>query len=86
MAPRKPRNTWLYELKDGHEIVYYGISNGPGDRLIEHSNSDKQFTHMNVKGVALTRDSAEQRETAEIRRYQRQHAGMPPKYNIRKTY
>ena len=85
MAQQNPRNTWLYELKDGNEIVYYGISNGPDDRLIEHSNSNKQFTHMNVKSVALTRSSAERRETEEIQRYQRQHGGRAPKYNIRKT-
>jgi len=23
---KKARNTWIYELKDGHEIVYFAIS------------------------------------------------------------
>ena len=83
---RKPRDTWLYELKDGNEIVYYGISNNPDTRAIGHANSRKAFTHLNVISVALTRESAERREGQEIRRYQRQQGGRPPKYNIAKTY
>ena len=31
----KDRNTWLYELKDGKEIVYFGISNDPDRREIQ---------------------------------------------------
>lgn len=80
------RDTWLYELRDGHEIVYYGLSNNPDRREIQQINSGKRFTHMNVISVALTRGSAEYREGEEIRRYQRQHGGNPPKYNNRKTY
>lgn len=83
---RQKRNTYLYELKHGNEIVYYGISNGPDDRESEHIRSGKEFTHLNVKSVALTRESAEQRETQEIQRYQRQHGGKPPRYNERKTF
>lgn len=30
----KPRDTWLYELKDANEIVYYGISGDPDERAI----------------------------------------------------
>ena len=86
MANQNPRDTWLYELKDGNEIVYYGITNGPDDRMGEHVRSGKDFTHMNVKTVALTRVSAERRETQEIQRYQRQHGGKPPRYNRSKTY
>ena len=26
----EPRDCWLYELRDGNKIVYYGISNNPG--------------------------------------------------------
>jgi len=28
----KPRNKWLYELKDGNEIVQYGLTNDPDKR------------------------------------------------------
>ena len=31
----KPRNKWLYELKDGNEIVQYGLTNDPDRRAIE---------------------------------------------------
>ena len=86
MPKQRPRDTWVYELKDGHAIVYYGITNSPDDRLDEHSDSNKRFTHMNVKSVALTRESAEEREWDEIQRYQDQHGGRPPKYNKQKTY
>ena len=82
----KPRGTWLYELKNSNEIVQYGLTNNPDRRVIEHDNSGKKFTHMNIISVALTRDSAEEREEEEIQRYQRQHRGKPPRYNIAKTY
>lgn len=83
---QRPRDTWLYELKDSNEIVYYGITNNPDRRTIEQANSGKKFTHLNIISVALARESAEKRETEEIQRYQRQHGGRPPKYNIAKTY
>lgn len=83
---QRPRDTWLYELKDGNEIVDYGVTNNPDRRVIEQANSGKKFTHLNIISVALTRESAETRETKTIQRYQRQHGGRPPKYNIAKTY
>ena len=83
---QKPRDTWLYELKDGKEIVDYGITNKPDRRAIEQANSGKNFTHLNIISVALTRESALKRETQSIQRYQKQHGGRPPKYNIAKTY
>lgn len=82
----KPRDTWLYELKNHKRIVYIGISCDPDRRAIQHINAGKKFTHINVKSVALTAKSAERREKEEIQRYQRQHGGRPPKYNIAKTY
>jgi predicted GIY-YIG superfamily endonuclease len=85
-AMGKPRDTWLYELKDGNEIVYYGISGDPDVRAIQHANSGKKFTHVKVISMALTRESAERREKGEIQRYQRQHGGRAPKYNIAETY
>lgn len=80
------RDTWLYELRDANEIVQYGVSNDPDRRAIEHANSGKRFTHVRVTSVALTRESAGRREKQEIQRYQRQHGGKAPRYNIAKTY
>lgn len=82
----KLRDTWLYELRDGNEIVYYGISNNPESRAIQHANSGKKFTHVNIKSVALTKRSAEKREKEEIQRYQKQHGGKSSRYNIARTY
>ena len=82
---RRPRDTRVYELKEGNEIVYYGRTVSPDRRVIEHENAGKMFTHMNIITVALTHDSADRRETEYIRRYQRQHGGKPPKYNLQKT-
>jgi len=80
----EPRDCWLYELRDGHEIVYYGVSNDPDRREPEHAG--KRFTHMNIISVGLTRTSALVRELEEIQRYQYQHGGRPPKYNRSKAY
>ena len=80
------RDTWLYELKESRKTVYIGISNDPDRRLAEHERSGKKFTHMNITSVALTRESAEQREAEKIQKYQRQHGGAPPKHNHKKTY
>ncbi len=80
------RDTRVYELKDGKEVVKYGITNDPNRRAIENANAGLTFTHINIITVALTRDSAEKREKQEIQRYQRQHGGKPPKYNKQKTY
>lgn len=82
----QPRNNWLYVLRDGHRIVYYGITKDPDGRSVEHTNSRKRFTHMAVVSAGLTRISAEDREGYKIQRYQRQHCGRPPKYNHRKIY
>ena len=57
----KPRDTWLYELKNHKRIVYIGISCDPDRRAIQHINAGKKFTHINVKSVALTATSAERR-------------------------
>lgn len=82
----KKRDTYLYELKDGNTIVYYGISNGPDDRIEEHERSRKKFTHMRVIRGPMYRENAEKLETGYIQKYQQQHGGKPPKYNIYKTY
>lgn len=78
---KRKRDTWVYELKDGKEIVYYGITNNPDRRFIEHANSNKRFTHINIISVALTRESALIREKESIERYKRQHSGRSPRYN-----
>ena len=80
------RDTYIYELKDGHKIVYYGITKNPDERFILHTNSDKRFTLMRKIRGPMSHKRAEALETEYIQRYQRQHGGRPPRYNILKTY
>ena len=83
---KKKRDTYVYELKDGNTIVYYGISNGPLDRNDEHSRSRKRYTHMRVIRGPMYKENALKLEGDLIQRYQRQHGGIPPKYNKNKIY
>ena len=39
-----PRDTHRYVLREGREIVQFGITNGPLDREKEHLADDKRFT------------------------------------------
>ena len=82
----KERDTYLYELKDGNTIVYYGISTGPRDRVGEHGRSKKSFTHMRIIRGPMYRENAEALEYEYIQKYQEQHGGSPPKYNKAKIY
>lgn len=75
------RNTHRYVLRDGREIVQFGISNGCLDRVQEHLRSGKRFTTMAVVGPAVTRDSALDWERDRIENYQRGHDGKRPRYN-----
>jgi hypothetical protein len=77
----KARNTHRYILRDGSQIVQYGISNGPVDRAREHLTDGKRFTTMTVVGPAVTRDSALDWERDCIESYQRSHQGKRPRYN-----
>ena len=82
----KKRDTFVYELKDGRTIVYFGISNGPLDRETEHLSSNKKFTHMRVIRGPMFKENALKLEGMLIQRYQSQHNGRPPKYNKNKIY
>jgi hypothetical protein len=75
------RNTHRYVLRDGREIVQFGITNGPLDRAREHVGDGKRFTSMTVVGPAVTRDSALDWERGRIEGYARNHGGQKPRYN-----
>ena len=82
----KPKDTWLYELKDGNEVVFYGLTNNPDKVAVQRSNSGKRFTSLTVTSLAMTREAAEKWEARRIEAYQGQHGGRPPKYNVTKPY
>jgi hypothetical protein len=68
-------------LRDGREIVQFGITNGSVDRAQEHLRSGKRFTTMTVEGPAVTRDTALDWERNRIETYQANHGGRRPRYN-----
>jgi hypothetical protein len=86
MSRRAKRDTYIYELKDSHRIVYYGITNNPDQRLISHDNGRKRFTHMNIIRGPMSRLRAEDLEYDYIQNYQYNHGGRPPRYNKLKGY
>ncbi len=75
------RDTHRYVLRDGHQIVQFGITNGAVDRAQEHLRDRKRFTTMTVVGPAVTRDTALDWERGRIETYQQTHAGKRPRYN-----
>lgn len=79
----RERGHYRYELRRGHKIVYFGITNNPQRRVSQHDNSEKNFTHMNILGPAVTKETAEQWEKQKLEQYRRNHYGDNPKYNKR---
>lgn len=76
----KKRNYYRYQLKDGNEIKYIGITNDPDRRESEH-NSDKKFNKMDVVGPAVSKETAQQWEEDRLQTYRNGHEGQNPKYN-----
>jgi hypothetical protein len=77
----KPRDTFRYVLRDGREVVQYGISDHPEARAYSHEINGKRFTGMSVVGPAVTRESAQGWERDMIEAYERSHGGKKPRYN-----
>jgi hypothetical protein len=77
----KSRNTKRYILRDGRQIVQFGITNGPVDRAEEHLRNGTRFTSMTVVGPAVSRDAALDWERERIESCQESHGGRRPRYN-----
>lgn len=75
------RDTYKYELHDGHKTVYVGITNNPSRREAEHRADGKDFTRMNIIGRPSTIEGASKWEEERINTYKRHHGGERPKYN-----
>jgi hypothetical protein len=73
-----------YELKNGHEVVYRGITNDLARRGTEHSK-DKNFTSMKQVGRACSEQSARNWEQNSLETYRKNHGGENPKYNKTKN-
>ncbi len=68
-------------LRDGRDVVQYGISCDPEARGEEHLDGGKRFTSLTVVGPAVTRDTALDWERDRIETYRRSHQGRMPRYN-----
>jgi hypothetical protein len=77
----KPRDTYRYVLRDGRNVVQYGISDHPEVRAYAHELDGKQFTGISTVGPPVTRESAQDWERDMIEAYQRSHRGKKPRYN-----
>ena len=54
---RRKRDTYKYVLRDGRDIVQYGVSDDPEVRVNQHSGDNKRFTSMTIVGAAAARES-----------------------------
>ena len=79
---RAKRDSVNYTLRQGRNVVYYGVTNEPARRKAEHKNSGKRFTSM-ATGVKISRGTAQKRERKRIKRYRSGHGGRKPRYNRR---
>jgi len=77
----KRRDTYRYVLRDGREVVQYGISDHPEVRAYAHELDGKRFTGVSTVRPAVTRESAQDWERDMIEAYQRSHGGKKPRYN-----
>lgn len=75
------RDTHNYNLWDGHEKVYEGITDDPQRREREHQQEGMEFTRMGIHGPAVSRETALEREQEALDKYRKGHDGKAPKYN-----
>ncbi|MBC6414513.1 MAG: GIY-YIG nuclease family protein [Chromatiales bacterium] len=75
------RDTIVYELKKGNEIVYIGTTNDPERRKREHETEGKVFDSMNLVSGPVTEDEAKRIEKELLAEYRQRHNGKNPKYN-----
>ncbi len=79
--PMAKKDTYKYELHDGHKTVYVGTTINPERREAEHRASGKDFTRMTIIGRPSTSEGAGKWEEERIDTYKRNHGGERPKYN-----
>ncbi len=76
----RPRDTHRYILREGRDIVMYGITYDLDAREAEHQR-DHPRAVMTVDGPAVTREAALAWERMRIEQYCKAHGGRRPKYN-----
>jgi len=78
----RPRDTYRYTLRDGRDVVMYGITEDPEARLEEHKrNHNNNGITMTVNGPVVAKESALAWERNQIEQYCRSHDGKRPRWN-----
>ncbi len=72
---------YRYELRDGSEIVYIGITRHLPKKKAKHKAKGWQYTKMDIIGLKVTKESAKQWKKEGLEQYRRTHNGRNPKYN-----
>ena len=72
---------YRYELIDGSEIVYIGITGYLSRKRAKHKAKGWQYTKMNIIGFEVTKGSAKQWREERLEQYRKTHEGRNPKYN-----
>lgn len=77
----KKRKYYLYVLRDGREVVYYGVTQDRERSVLEQEHMNKHWTNYSIIKGLFQRDHAEREEKNLISFYQDSHEGKLPKYN-----
>jgi predicted GIY-YIG superfamily endonuclease len=76
----RPRDTHRYTLREGRNVVMYGVTDDPDARLQEHLRNHPKVT-MTVNGPSVTREAALAWERTQIEQFCQSHDGKKPRYN-----
>ncbi len=79
--PKKPRDTVMYDLKQGRKVVYRGTTNDPDRRTQEHRAQGKNFDRLVVTSRRMTAEGARRKEAENLAKYRKGHDGKNPRYN-----
>jgi predicted GIY-YIG superfamily endonuclease len=77
----KKRGYYLYVLRDGCEIVYYGITHNRERSVLEQEHSDKNWTNYSIVKGPLLREHANYAIKSVMDFYRNLH-GTLPRYNM----
>ena len=77
----EPKNIVTYNLMDGDEVVYKGITKDPKRREQEHRAEGLKFTEFLIISHPMSAEVANRRAWQDLDRYRMNHQGQNPKYN-----
>ena len=75
------RDTVVYQLKQGNQVVYIGTTNGLARRVKEHRRLGREFDQVERLPQYMTEEEAQEKEQEMLEKYRKGHGGENPKYN-----